>query len=420
VDLPIFWGLQMEGHDRRDGLEALSCLNGTEAGKILQRKAPTGATTLEEIDRFFYDVAEPLLLKHGNVWSGNRPGRRLSLNEFYRAFSLVSSRAFLVDAYHGLSMIPIADAFNHVLENHVHLESDYNVCPECGSLKECPHDRDPKGAANEAKPILMTGAQDENHDLYYEMVANAGIPPHSEIFNTYGEDLTNAQLLNQYGFILDVNDNDRLCWTMDEILRTICPGAIAEEVCRYVASILPQISEDHPLYDTSQLTYYELLAKEHICLNDEGMASHQLLAVLFVLASKRKFPLATEVGILEHLPPVLDLLISVDTTGDKIQDDNDKSNDQPSNRLPDRDVPCQLLLEIARQVVMLCGSRKRSSGQPGCAEMGLSDVLEEIPVGRVRTVKAISVLMGERSILDCCEAGWAGLVKSLESSPRTR
>ena len=37
-------------------------------------------------------------------------GREPSLCGFYRSFSLVSSRAFLVDAYHGLSMVPIADA----------------------------------------------------------------------------------------------------------------------------------------------------------------------------------------------------------------------------------------------------------------------------------------------------------------------
>jgi hypothetical protein len=229
-------------------------------------------------------------------------------------------------------------------------------------------------------PISMTGTQDDNHDLYYEMVANAGIPPHSEIFNTYGEDLTNAQLLNQYGFILDVNDNDRLCWTMDEILQIISPSASAEEVCRDVAGILLQLSEDHPLYDTSQLTYYELLANESICLNDEGMVSHQLLAVLLVLASRRKFPLATEVGTFEHLPPVLDLLVSAELdnpTGDKeIQGDNDKNYNQPSNGLPDLDVPRQILLEIAHQVVMLCRSRKGSSGQSGCAETELSDMLE--------------------------------------------
>jgi hypothetical protein len=59
---------------------------------------------------------------------------------FLRAYSFMSSRAFVVDAYHGLSMVPIADAlvffrllvpnnfskqcafctFNHVNENHAH------------------------------------------------------------------------------------------------------------------------------------------------------------------------------------------------------------------------------------------------------------------------------------------------------------
>ena len=33
-----------------------------------------------------------------------------SLEGYLHAYSLVSSRAFLVDAYHGLSMVPIADA----------------------------------------------------------------------------------------------------------------------------------------------------------------------------------------------------------------------------------------------------------------------------------------------------------------------
>jgi len=288
-------------------------------------------------------------------------------------------------------------SFNHVLENHVHLEvnltpssdqpvlnnklqSDYNVCPECGSLKECPHDRDLEEVINDATATSMTRTQDETHDLYYEMVSNAGIPPNSEIFNTYGEDLTNAQLLNQYGFVLDVNDNDRLCWTVDEILQIISPGVSAEGVCRHVAGVLPQIPEDHPLYETSQLTYYEPLAEDHICLNGEGMVSHQLWAVLLVLAFRRKFPLAKEVETPEHLPLVLDLLVSVEFDNpidDKgIQVDNDESNDEPSTRLTDRDAPWQILLEIARQVVVLCRSRKERSGQTGCAGMELSDLLE--------------------------------------------
>jgi len=46
VDLPIFWGLKIEGYDHGDGLEAISWLNGTEAGKILQQKDQNGGTIL--------------------------------------------------------------------------------------------------------------------------------------------------------------------------------------------------------------------------------------------------------------------------------------------------------------------------------------------------------------------------------------
>ena len=42
------------------------------------------------------------------------------------------------------------------------------------------------------------------------MVVNAPITAHTEIFNTYGETLSNAQLLTQYGFVIEGNDNDRV------------------------------------------------------------------------------------------------------------------------------------------------------------------------------------------------------------------
>ena len=60
---------------------------------------------------YYHQVAAPLLLDHLDLWRGPMSNREPSLCGFYRSFSLVSSRAFLVDAYHGLSMVPIADAF---------------------------------------------------------------------------------------------------------------------------------------------------------------------------------------------------------------------------------------------------------------------------------------------------------------------
>lgn len=56
-----------------------------------------------EIDAYYHQIAKPVYFK---VVPHTTP----SLRDFYHAYSLVSSRSFLVDAYHGLAMVPIADA----------------------------------------------------------------------------------------------------------------------------------------------------------------------------------------------------------------------------------------------------------------------------------------------------------------------
>lgn len=50
-----------------------------------------------------------------------------------------------------------------------------------------------------------------NNQVTYEMITNLAVPPHSEIFNTYGN-LSNAQLLARYGFVLEDNGNDGVEW----------------------------------------------------------------------------------------------------------------------------------------------------------------------------------------------------------------
>ena len=55
------------------------------------------------------------------------------------------------------------------------------------------------------------------------MVTNDSVPPFTEIFNTYGERLTNAQLLVRYGFLLDGNEHDVLDWSVDEMCGLVPP-----------------------------------------------------------------------------------------------------------------------------------------------------------------------------------------------------
>ena len=87
------------------------------------------------------------------------------------------------------------------------------MCTSCGSLSECPHDLEVHGDVSTSAP----GADAADPENTCEMVVNATIAPDSEIFNTYGAKLTNAELLVRYGFMLDANDNDTLTWTIDEI-----------------------------------------------------------------------------------------------------------------------------------------------------------------------------------------------------------
>ena len=116
------------GLDRdSDAVEARQWLRGTEAEThLLLRDSPrtpllvcpfTGPTgdkltesrltflplqyVQDDISGFYSSVAAPLL---------ERVGLSASERGFQHAYALVSSRAFMVDAYHGLAMVPIADA----------------------------------------------------------------------------------------------------------------------------------------------------------------------------------------------------------------------------------------------------------------------------------------------------------------------
>lgn len=71
--------------------------------------------------QFYTDTVLPTLSE--SRWRAKFPSPpAASFAGFLHSYSLVSSRSFLVDAYHALAMVPIADAFNHTAENHVHLE----------------------------------------------------------------------------------------------------------------------------------------------------------------------------------------------------------------------------------------------------------------------------------------------------------
>ncbi|KAF5322082.1 hypothetical protein D9619_002102 [Psilocybe cf. subviscida] len=421
VDLPVFWSVNKNCErtstntpDYGDGPAALRWLSSTDSGDLLSHKTENGMTLLDEVTFFYHAEALPAI---GNLTAEHEaalpPTARPDLLGFYRAFSLVSSRAFLVDAFHGLAMVPVADAFNHVIENSIHLESDYDVCPECGSLDECSHDLDTM--PSEKASLCGDEVEILSHyrDQHLEMVSNLAIPPGTEIFNTYGEHLGNAQLLNQYGFILDVNHNDRLKWTLQQIIDTIGlldvhvgigsdsntaandTSAKLKADVHAVCSTLSDVSAHFPsqlaFFDNEQCTIGDLL----YCLNDEGSLSRELWTLLFILSfrhhrktvslSGAQTPTTVASSVWRLQIWAEDYDDSDDDNEENMVTDKDEKESQTTSQGTSRNlVPESLLdplaqsilLQMSGWVVDLCGARKRRIGIPEAWKMDLSDVME--------------------------------------------
>ncbi|VDB84837.1 unnamed protein product [Peniophora sp. CBMAI 1063] len=232
--------------DRLDFFDDVSAavhwLEGTEVARHLSDD--DGKPVADNVRNFYHDVACPLFIRRWpdprQVRAGDcdtrsvegarmSPGSTWSLDGFRHAYALVCARAFVVDAFHGLAMVPVADAFNHANSNHVHLETEYDVCPDCGSWARCAHDEDdgpmlqqdhgreesdsasePSGRARKRPRLSLEEAVQEPSTLdeenTCEMIVNTPLAAPGdedvEVFNTYGR-LSNAALVARYGFALD-------------------------------------------------------------------------------------------------------------------------------------------------------------------------------------------------------------------------
>ena len=109
--------------------------------------------------------------------------------------------------------------------NGSRLQSDYDVCVECGSFAECEHDRDMDMGSTTVPASFLSNVHPLSHDTtssemdYLEMRAVRPVPPFSEVFNTYGS-LSNVTLLSRYGFILPENEHDTVRMVLDPLSTT--------------------------------------------------------------------------------------------------------------------------------------------------------------------------------------------------------
>ncbi|TFK65610.1 SET domain-containing protein [Pluteus cervinus] len=429
VDLPIFWNVETSDTNGIDGAEGLRWLCGTEVERRVGRLSDSQGGILEDMQDYFQTVVIPLIMDHSDFFPHSSP----SLQGFYRAYGLVSSRAFLVDAYHGLAMVPIADAFNHVVENHVHLESEYAVCPRCGSLDECTHDRDEASIETgfNFDMATRTSHQIENGivseaETSYDMVSTCLIPPRTEIFNTYGETLSNAELLVQYGFILDDTDNDRLTWGVEEFRDFLKLGDATwrQVLVKWQGHLQTESSQHRFVWKESQMVYFNQTRGEDLCLNPDGRISHQLwlLVTLCAIAHVQEPLWEDQSELPDRISDIAELHLSLERVTRHMQDNDDLDNSPGWNPAsPEKTSPLApqylgIICAVGKTLVEWCRLKKASSGKTQSPDLDLGDILDGLHSGMRRTRMAITILINERSLLDSCQHSWGDFIETIDPS----
>ncbi|KAI0635839.1 SET domain-containing protein [Trametes polyzona] len=420
VPIARLWGDSAAFPNDADAQEASLWIHGTDVQREIQDD--DGSLLMDETRAYYRDEVQPLL---------DPLGLSPTLQGFLHAYSLVCSRAFLVDAYHGLSMVPVADAFNHTHENHVQMASEFDVCPICGSFSECPHDGDETPSAqSSARSTHVQSTLDQPDTV--DMVTVRSIPPRAEIYNTYGANLGNAALLARYGFALEGGDTDSVSFGW--------PGS----------GIVPDDDEEKDTFRTVYSQVHEKLGDavqrsgmlfvpddvqpgRLVVVNSDGQVSLGLfLWAVWHALSERPPPsmeghsdIAILATIPHVLPPVVNMLIQIETyreEGNGVYDVEGENADYVEVRSRQskscdnihrsRTSYLKLLGNVAEAIASLCRTRIASMGKKGyrgaSAEV-LGELLDKLPPESTKTKLAVEYLLSERALLEACAVGWEEL-----------
>ncbi|KAI5480827.1 SET domain containing protein [Pseudohyphozyma bogoriensis] len=277
---------------------------------------------------------------------------------FLHAYSLVTSRAFHIDAFHKIALVPLADLFDHQEANHVHFESDDFVCPICGSFAQCVHDDDAADSAHSRRDLQppVAGEGDDAVDLRSDLPIEEG----DIVYNTYGATLSNAKLATEYGFALEANSNDTIEFTLADIESSLSLpvgtklGDLVAEVQQLQAqwvSIFGPLSSQ----EDDELVCQEQDRDRRFYLDADAHISPSLWLLLAIAASKNKHS--------SHNPTAHSLqqaLTRQRQRFDSAQAGEEASSDSATST-------------IASALVQLCSARRARMYKP---ELDSADILE--------------------------------------------
>lgn len=206
------------------------------------------------------------------------------------------------------------------------------------------------------------------------MVSNVEIMPGEEIFNTYGEGLTNAQLLARYGFTLDVNDNDHIHWDLDEVLLfcTDLSGTLHPDLSQMGTKWIPVVHSIDGIFmrlsESSLIYFSEGNENSPFSLDSDGRISHNIWALLALpLFLRGDRSMEEQIGLaVADLEELLKYQLALE--GVNVVEDTHQLSKSSKDAM---------LAAVARSVISLCSTRKlqlRKKLLPGSAD--LNEILD--------------------------------------------
>ncbi|KAK8716400.1 hypothetical protein V6N13_043709 [Hibiscus sabdariffa] len=224
-----------------------------------------------------------------------------SVEEYFAARSLISSRSFMIDEYHGSGMVPLADLFNHKTgAEDVHftsvfpyqeyeddVDSESNDKNELSKISD--HDKGDSTSENSYIHSDSDYSSVSGEDpMMLQMIMVREVKSGDEVFNTYGS-LGNAALLHRYGFTEANNPYDIVNIDLEMVLEWGC-SLFSSRYCRSRLSLWRRLdvteivditmgtadnvsgkigmilSEEHDItWGTSSEISKELLLTEKVC-----------------------------------------------------------------------------------------------------------------------------------------------------------
>ncbi|XP_028793316.1 ribosomal lysine N-methyltransferase 3-like [Neltuma alba] len=263
--LPLVWTLN----------EVNELLSGTELHK-----------TVQEDKALMYEDWKENILPVLDFSPSKLNLKYFGVEEYFAARSLIASRAFEIDDYHGFGMVPLADLFNHKTDaEDVHFtavssnydnDDDGNECvtdeeelAENSSMDGTELDTALIGKYSDGNLESSSVVGDDSSML--EMIMIKDVSVGAEVFNTYGS-MGNAALLHRYGFTEQDNSYDIVNIDLELVLQW-CSSLFSSRYSRARVSLWRRLG--YSACVSQNLEYFEI--------SSDGEPQIELLILLYIM-----------------------------------------------------------------------------------------------------------------------------------------